>query len=510
MIRHSLIAGLLLAGIVAVSPALAGSHSEIASHPSKLSFGPLDFEVPEAEPYRHELKNGIPVYVAEDHSLPLVDVSVTLKIGSFLEPADKPGLAGMVGTMMRVGGTNRLDAEAFDERAAFLAANMGAFIGSTRGQATMDCFSGVLDESLDLFFEMMRTPRFQQDRLDNEKTDSIEAMKQRNDRPTSISGREWQWLMRGEQHFTSRYSTEATMKSINRDDLVAFHRDYWRPEHMIIVVSGDVDTKQILKKLNARFAGWEKGDKRVVWPPPAPNYTPKPGVYYVQKDIPQGRVQIGHLGMQRKDWNDPDAYALSVMNDILGGGGFTSRITKRIRSDEGLAYSAGSSFGVGQYWPGTFSVFYQSKSPTVAYAAAIALEEIEKMRNGKVTDEELRTSKNSLIDSFPRRFESASQIAGTYANDEFSDRPHDYWKSYRDRVRAVTAADVQRVAKKYLDPSQLVFLIVGDWETIQPGDPEGRASMAQFHGGAANELPLRDPLTLKPIEGEGAGSAQRK
>ncbi len=370
------------------------------------------------------------------------------------------------------------------------------------GGASLDCITGVLDETLDLFFQMLKTPRFQQDRWEVERENLLEQMKQRNDSPQSISSREWQWLLRGREHFSSRLMTESQLRALKRDDLVAFHRRYWRPENMIIAVSGDVTPAEILKKLEGHFAQWKVEGPPVPWPPPPPSHTPQPGLYYVEKEIPQGRVLIGHLGTQRRDWNDPEPFALTIMNDILGGGGFTSRLMKRIRSDEGLAYGAGSSFGVGEYWPGVFSIGFQSKNPTVAYATKIALEEIKRIREQPVSDEELRVAKGSFIDVFPRRFESAAQIAGTFADDEYEGRPHDYWASYRDRLRAVTVEHVQAVAKKHLHPDRLVYLIVGNWAEIAPGDADGRAAMAEFGGGRATRIPLRDPLTLEPIEGK--------
>jgi predicted Zn-dependent peptidase len=358
----------------------------------------------------------------------------------------------------------------------------------------------VTDDALGLFFEMLRSPRFDDDRLRVEKGNILEQLRQRNDDPAAISSREWAWLLRGRDHFSSREPTRAELDAVRREDLVAFHRQYWRPENMILAVSGDVTPNEILAKLERHFADWKVEGPAVPWPPPGPGVVPAAGVYYVEKDIPQGRARIGHLGAQRKSWDDPEAFDLLVMNDILGGGGFTSRIMKRIRSDEGLAYGASSSFGVGLYWPGTFQVSFQSKSPTVAYASKIALAEVERMRTDLVSDEELNVSKRSFIDAFPRRFESAAQIAATFASDEYEGRPHGYWKTYRDNVAAVTAERVRAAARKYLDPSQLVFLIVGKWDDIQPGDADRRASMAEFHGGQATRLPLRDPLTLEPVQ----------
>ena len=187
-----------------------------------------------------------------------------------------------------------------------------------------------------------------------------------------------------------------------------------------------------------------------------------------------------------------------VMNDIYGGHGFTARLMKRVRSDEGLAYGAYSDYDLGFFWPSTFDISFASKNETVAYAAAIALEELGKMRAQPVTAEELEVSKASFIDSFPRSFESPARVARLFAADEILGRPHDYWTRFRERIRAVTAAQVQAAAQKYLHPDQLVMLVVGKWSEIEPGDPQGRAKMAQFFGGEVIRLPLRDPLTLEP------------
>ena len=481
-------------------PAIGQQQAELAGHPSELTFGALSFEVPDASSYRHTLSNGIPVFIAEDHALPLIDLSITVRIGSFLEPDDRSGVASLTGQLMRDGGTAAKSAEAYDERVDFLASNVFTFIGDTSGAASMNSITGAFDETLDLFFEMLKTPGFQQDRLDVAKDELLESMKQRNDHPRRISSREWQWLIRGRDHFTSQVLTAAQLEAITREDLIAFHKSYWRPENMIIAVAGDVDTKEVLAQLERHFEGWDVKGPKVSWPPPKPDFEPTPGVYYVDKEIPQGWVRIGHLGLQRKNWDDPENFALAVMNDILGGGGFTSRLVKRIRSDEGLAYAVGSRFGIDTYWPGEFLVSYQSKSATVAFAGVITQQEIEKMRTTKVSDQELTTSKNSFIEIFPRRFESADQIVGTFANDLYSGRPHTYWQKYRDRIRAVTADNVQKVAEKHLHADRLLMLIVGTWGEIEPGDADGRASMKQFADGKATELPLLDPLTLKPLE----------
>ena len=476
--------------------------ADIPAHPRDLSFGELVFEVPQAEEYRHVLNNGVVVYVVEDHALPLVDINLTVRAGAFLEDEAEVGLSGLVGTMVRQGGTQTRSAEEYDEAVDFLAANISTSGGDTSSSASLDCLSSALDPSLDLFFELLTAPGFQQDRLEVVQGNLLEGMKQRNDDPRSIASREWSWLLRGNSHFGSRRLTEKGLSTISRDDLATFYRRYWRPDQMVIAISGDVETKSILEDLEQRLGEWPLAQEvvDVPWPPVPSSYVPQPGVYHVEKDIPQGRVSIGHLTSIWDDYANPQAYSAMVMNEILGGGGFTSRLVKRIRSDEGLAYSAGSGYRLGTYQPGTFTMSYQSKNPTVALAAKIALEEVARIQNEAVSDEEMRTAKASFIDTFPRRFESSGAVARTFASDEYVGRPHDYWYKYRNRIAAVDAASVQKAAQELLRPEGLVMLVVGPWDEVAPGDADNRAEMSEILDGEVHHLPLRDPLTLEPLE----------
>jgi len=211
--------------------------------------------------------------------------------------------------------------------------------------------------------------------------------------------------------------------------------------------------------------------------------------------VNQGRVTMGHLGIQR---GNPDEVAVGLMNDILGGSGFTSRITNRVRSDEGLAYSAGSGMAPGVYYPGVFRAAFQSKSATVAQAVQIIIEEIDRIRTAKVSAEELDTVKNSAIEVFPRQFSSAAVVAGLFASDELTGRDSKYWTTYRDRVRAVTVDDVQRVAQKYLQPDNLVILAVGNADDMLKGNPDKPVySFEKLRKGSAIvRIPLPDPNTM--------------
>jgi predicted Zn-dependent peptidase len=362
----------------------------------------------------------------------------------------------------------------------------------------MSCLKANLDRTLELFFDVLKNPGFDEQRFQLSIAQSLQGMERRNDDTNGISSREYSRLLRGDNHFSTWQTTKPSLEAITIDGMRAFHQKYLHPSSFMFSVSGDFDTQEMLQKLGeAMEAEWPAKTKPDIPPVPAPEHNPAPGVYMVQKDgVNQSRIQMGHIGIMR---SNPDNIAVSVMNYILGGGGFISRITQRVRSDEGLAYSTGSSFSAGTYYPGTFTAGFQSQNPRCAQATGIVLEEIERIREEKVSEEELSVSKNYVIEIFPRFFATAGQIAGTFANDEFTEREPDYWQKYRDRVAAVTPDDILRVAQTYLKPEQLVILGVGEIGQMLAGNPDQAAySFANFAGDAGiKRIPLPDPLTLE-------------
>jgi zinc protease len=473
----------------------AGNNSALPANPRDLKFPTLVYDPPNASKYRHQLSNGVVAYLAEDHDLPLVNVSVLIRTGSYLDPKGKEGLAAMMGHQMRAGGTTHLSASQFDEEAAFLAAEISSGAGDTQGSANLNCLSKDIDHGMELLVDMLKNPAFQPDRLQLYKNQTLQALERRNDQTASIQGREWARLMRGDNHFLTAWTTKASIDSISREDLLAFHKRCVNPENFMLAVSGDFNTPAMLARLEKALAGWPSSKEKVP-PVPKPNFTPAPGVYVVNKpDVNQGRVSIGHLGTLR---DNPDFYALNIMDDVLGGSGFTSRLVSRVRSDEGLAYSVGSDFGFGVYFEGLFQSSFQSKSATVAQATAIVLEEIDRIRKEKVSPEELETAINYRVEVFPRYFATAAAIASTFAQDEYTQRKPGFWDTYRQRIRSVTAEDVLRVAEHYLHPDKLVILAVGNVEDMLKGNPDNpQYSLTKFAGdGKIHRIPLPDPVTM--------------
>jgi zinc protease len=474
--------------------ATAAFAADIPDRPEKLKFPELTFDVPDANSLRFELEDGTPVYAKQDTQFPLVNITVYFRGGSYLVPASKEGLAGITGAAWRSGGAGERTAQELDEELDFLAANLGTNIGEVSGSASLNVLSKDLDEAMAIFMDVLTAPRFQQDRFDKAKENRLQAMKQRNDDTADIEVREWNRLIFGDDYWQNRLATKASVDAISATDSKEFVNSLVRSGNLVVAVSGDFEPAELEALLNKTVGSLNP----LAEPLPAipqPDHMPEPGVYVVNKpDVNQGRVSIGRPGYRL---GFPDQFPLMVGNDILGGYGFTARMMKRIRSDEGLAYSAYASLGFPVTIPGEFRAFYQSKSSTCAYAAEIFFGLLDDMRTSNATDEEIKTAKASFIETFPRQFASAAQIVGLYAVDEILGRDHGYWVDYRDNLAAVSADEITKAMKKNLDPETMIMLVVGNIEEIMKGHPEHDARLTDF--GEIKNVPLRDPMTLEPI-----------
>jgi predicted Zn-dependent peptidase len=472
--------------------------STIASRPEQLKYPALSFQPPLAEQYRVQLKSGPVAYVVPDRELPLVNISIQVRVGDYLTPKGKEGLAGLVGIMLAHGGTANMTAPELEERLAFLAAQLRSSVGDNSGMVSLNILSKDLDEGMTLLRDVVATPRFQDNKVELRKQQLMQEMRQRNDDSQSIEAQMMHRLAFGEKFWMNQDDTAKSVEGITHEDLVQFHQRWFHPGNFIVAVSGDFDRADMIARLEKLFANWPfKGET----PPPIPTNTEfaPAGVYVVNKEVNQGRVSMMLPGIMR---DDPDYFAATLMNEILGGGGFTSRIMNRVRTEEGLAYSAGSMLPGGVYFAPPFVAEFQTKSRTVPYAVSLVIDEMKKMVAAPVTDEELNVTVSGIIERFPRTFASKGQVAIALANEEFTGRyakDPNYFKTYREKVRAVTKADIQRVAKRLLDANRLDILIVGDEKEILLGHPDHPQHLHDFLGGKVTQLPLLDPMTLEPL-----------
>lgn len=494
-LRPKRLTALMMVLGLAFSLTLAASvlADDIVDHPDKLKFKKLDYQPPKPDGFRHTLKCGATAYVAENPEVPTFDLTILVRTGSMYEPMEKAGLAEMTGYLMRNGGVEGMTSGEIDEKLAYLAGEISIDISGSRGAASLFCLSKDIDEGLALLKKILRTPVFDQEALDRHRADVLSELEQRNASTSSIETREWQFLMYGDHPCTTPYRrTEQSVNSITREDMIAFHEKYFFPKNFIFALSGDFKTDEILAKLDAMLEGWPDQELDL---PEIPDQIPDPapGVYMIKKeDVNQSRIRVGHIGIKR---DVPELHALRVMNDILGGGGFTSRIVRRVRSDEGLAYNAGSAFGTPVLYPGTFRAWFQTKHATAAFGTGLIVEEINRIRTEKCDAEIVENTVSGFVGKLVNPFSSRNAIVNTFADDDYTGRPDEYWQEYTEKMEAVTPDDVLAVAQKYLHPEKLVFLVVGDPEAVKAGSDKHDDSFTDF--GKVTILPLRDPMTLE-------------
>ncbi len=422
-----------------------------------LQFPPLpQVELPDVE--TATLPNGMKVYLLEDHELPLIGGSALIRTGNLFDPPDKVGLAGVTGSVMRTGGTKEKTGDELDVQLENIAASVEASIGETSGSVSFNCLTENLDEVLAVFKEVLTAPEFRQDKLELEKTQLRSLISRQNDDAGSIASREFAELIYGDDNPYAWEMTYEHVDNITRDDLIAFHERYFFPANVILAVRGDFEPGEMKARLERLFAGW------TVEQPPAPPFPevsaePNPGVSYaVKEDVNQAFLRIGHLGGMLKDEDYP---ALSVMSDILGGG-FASRLFKRIRTELGYAYGISSSWGANYNHPGIFRISGSTKSASATETIEEVLKEVERIQTSDVTDEELNTAKDAVMNSFVFNFDSPAKTLNRIVRYAYFGYPEDFIFQYQKGVQAVTKADVQRVAKEHLKPENFAILVVGN------------------------------------------------
>ncbi|MEA5553602.1 pitrilysin family protein [Anabaena cylindrica UHCC 0172] len=434
-----------------------------AKHYTDLQFAPLpEVKLPKYE--RFVLDNGLIVYLMEDHDLPLVSGNILVKTGSRWETGDKVGLGEIFGSVMRTGGTLKHSADELNEILEQKAAAVETDISETSGSASFDSLTEDVETVFGLFAEVLREPAFAQEKLDLVKSQAQGGIARRNDNPSEIASREFKKLIYGQDSPYARTVEYATLAKISREDLLKFYQEYFHPNKMILGIVGDFNSTKMRSLIQSKLGDWKSDSQIATTQLPQVSPANLGGVFMVnQPQLTQSNILMGHLGGK---FDSPDYPALNVMNGVLNG--FGGRLFNEVRSRQGLAYSVYGSWSPRFDYPGMFIAGGQTRSDaTVQFIKALQAE-IQRLQTQKVTAKELNYAKESTLNSFVFNFQDPSQTLSRLMRYEYYGYPADFLFTYQKGITATTTTDVQRVAKKYLKPENLVTLVVGNQTAIQP------------------------------------------
>lgn len=472
------------------------------------------------QPRRIQMDNGMVIFLQEDHELPLIGAGILIRGGSKSEPESKNGLVSIYGSAWRTGGTKSRTGDQLDDLLATRAATLETSGSALSTFVSLSSLKGDFDFVLDLANDLLRNPEFRQEKIDLAKDQIKTGISRRNDDLGQIAGRESTKIGYGARSPYARVPEYATVAAITRQDLLDWHAQHVHPNNMILGISGDFDSAAMEAKLRSLFGSWPKGPAAQV--PPVPITPPTPAIYFVAKDdVNQSEIRMIAAGIRR---DDPDYYAVDVMNHIFGGG-FSSRLFSNLRTKAGLAYSVFGSVSAQFDHPGLTILGIGTKSGTTAQAVEGLYKEIEGMRTNPITEEELRRGKEAILNSFVFEYDSRVKVLNAHTNYEFHGYPHDFLERYQKGIEKVTATDVDRVARKYLDKNKFAVLVVGkaadfdkplssfgtvttlDITIPQPGaavaaaptatNPEGKALLAKVLEGAGGAAKLRAIKSLR-------------
>lgn len=423
---------------------------------TKIPTPPLH-EFKPVQPKRIDLKNGVIIFLQEDHELPFIDGSINVRGGSREEPAAKTGMLDMYGDVWRTSGTATLDGDAMDDMLEAKAAKIetSSDLDSTglSWSSLKTDFDTVFPQAVDLLLH----PAFKADKLELAQQQMATGIARRNDDASGILAREVAKVVYGGSSPYARQAEFSTVLAVTVDDMKQWHDRTVVGSNLMVSVIGDFDSATMEKKLRDVFEKLPKGEPTKSYKGDFPG--PKPGVYFINKDdVNQSNISIAGLGTLR---NNPDVYALSVMNEIFSGG-FGSRIVQSVRTKLGLAYSVGGGYGASYDHPGTFRVQAGTKSASTVAATKAMLDEINQLKSVPPTETELKNAKEQLLNSFIFRYDSRSKVLSEQVMLAFYGYPADYLEKYKSAIEKVSAADVSRVAAKYIDTSKLAIVVVGN------------------------------------------------
>lgn len=423
----------------------------------QLEFPPINtFNMPDVTTF--ELRNGIKVYLVENNELPLISMTMLVRAGSFMDPADKVGLAGMTGQLIRGGGSESMSYTDLNELLEAKAASMETGFGLTSGSASMNILKEDFDELLPLFLDLIQNPAFPEDRIETVKTQMRSSILRRNDDPSGIASREFNKLIYGPNSVYARSMELAHVDAITADDMRAYHEQVFVGRNMYVAVIGDFNAREMRRKLETALAVIPAGTSNQLNLPEV-DYDFNSSVNFIAKnDVNQSTIYLGHIGGRRMN---PDYAALQLMNNILSNG-FSGRFMMEIRTNLGLAYGVGGAYQSLALYDGRFFATLSTASQNTAQAVEATINEIRKMKDSGVTQKELDDAKDRIFNSLAFQYTSRASVLNERISNEYNGLPADIFNQYIEQVRGVTVEDVNRVASEYLRPDDMHILIVGN------------------------------------------------
>ena len=409
------------------------------------------------EPKRIELANGMIIFLQEDHELPLISGTARIHGGSREEPASKVGMLDIYGEVWRTGGTKSQTGDQLDDYLEIRAAKVETGVNADSTSISLSCLKADFDDVFKVFADLLREPEFRADKIDLAQKEMNDAISRRNDNAAEIAGRESVKLAYGKNNPYVRQPEYATVAAVARQDLLDWHHAHVYPNNIILGISGDFDSAKMEALLRQTFGDWSKGPE--VKPPDIKFDPAKPGYYQIPRtDVNQSSVRMVELGIRR---DNPDYYATQVFNEAFGGG-FSSRLFRNIRTAKGLAYDVGGGIGSAFDHTGILRLSVGTKSSTTVESIQAIYEQIDDLKNHPISEEEIKQAKDSILNSFVFNFDEPEKVLRERMAYEFYGYPADFLERYRAGVEKVQAADVARVAGKYLHKDQLAVLVVGN------------------------------------------------
>lgn len=420
-----------------------------------------NIEMPEIN--RMTLDNGLEVLALEHHEQPVVSMRLVIRGGGSFDTADKAGLANLTASLLREGTTTR-DASQIAEEIDFVGGTLGAGAGTDATFANCNVLSKHLEVGIDLLADIAVNPTFAEEEIDRVRKQTIAAIMQSKDDPNVIVAEMYDKELFGDHPYAlPSMGTLESISEITRDDIVAFHSSYYIPNNSFLIVVGDIDPNGLFAMAKEKFGSWKSGTIQEMTFPEPPSVEGYKIVLINKPDATQSNIQFGHLGINR---SNPDIFAVRVMNYIVGGGGFVSRLMKDIRSEQGLTYDINSAFAynrdIGDF---TVTTYTGNENTAGAIKSTIAL--LKDVCTNGLSDLEVEECHAFYSGFFPLAFETPSQIAQQLQIVELYNLGEEYLSNYISSINSIDTQKASDAAKKYIDPDNLLFVVVGKADEIQ-------------------------------------------